>query len=142
MGAKGVEQGGERPRVILAEDEMLIALTIQDILEDNGYSVCDIAMTAQDVVEGAARHRPAIALVDVNLARGSNGLDAIGPLNGLGVPAVVVSGHASPKDAQAAGARGMISKPFDGRDLIQMIEYVLRGPGPGGARPPGSFAPA
>jgi DNA-binding NtrC family response regulator len=141
-GGTAVPDSQGRTSVILAEDEMLIALTIQDILEDHGYSVCEIAMTAQSVVEMARRHRPDIALVDVNLARGSNGLDAIGPLSDIGVPSIVVSGHASPKAARAAGAIGMLSKPFHNEDLIALIEHVLKGPAAGGTAPAGLFAKA
>lgn len=136
----GTPAAGRQVRVIIAEDEALIALTIQDILEDHGYAVCGIATTAQAVVDGAERHRPDIALVDVNLAGGSNGLDAIRPLTSIGVPAVVVSGHATPGDAAAVGARGMLRKPFGDRDLLALIDYVL-GRGPVHGKPPHGLLP-
>ncbi len=66
--------------LLVAEDEFLVALDLQTTLEENGYEVCGLAATARDAVALATRHRPNLALVDVNLARGSNGLDAVSQL--------------------------------------------------------------
>ena len=119
---------GDAPKAMLlvAEDEFLVALDLQTTLEENGYEVCGLAATAGDAVALAEQHRPNLALVDVNLARGSNGLDAVAALKQeFGIPAIVVTGHATAKDAQKAGALGCLTKPFDPRSLLPLIDSVL-----------------
>ena len=119
---------GDAPKAMLlvAEDEILVALDLQTTLEENGYQVCGLAATARDAVALAAQHRPNLAVVDVNLARGSNGLDAVATLKKeLGIPAIVVTGHATAKDAKNAGALGCLTKPFPPESLLPLIESVL-----------------
>ena len=115
-----------KPILLVAEDEFLVALDLQTTLEENGYRVCGLAATAKDAVDMAAEHRPNLALVDVNLARGSNGLEAVAKLKeDFGIPAIVVTGHGTAHDAKEAGALGCLSKPFDYDRLLPLIDSVL-----------------
>jgi CheY-like chemotaxis protein len=67
-----------------------------------------------------------LAVVDVQLAGGSNGLDAVKLMRErFSVPSIVVSGHARSEEAKAAGAVGLMSKPIDIKQLLRLIEYVL-----------------
>jgi DNA-binding response OmpR family regulator len=112
--------------LLVAEDEFLVALDLQTTLEEHGYQVCGLAATARDAVALAEQHRPNLALVDVNLARGSNGLEAVATLKEqLGIPAIVVTGHGTTKDAKNAGALGCLTKPFHPESLLHLIESVL-----------------
>lgn len=112
--------------LLVAEDEFIVALDLQTALEDHGYEVCGLAATATEAVTLASKHRPNLALVDVNLARGTNGLDAVAKMrNDFGIPAIVVTGHGTAQDAKKAGAMGCLTKPFNLDRLLPLIESVL-----------------
>lgn len=132
-------------RLLLAEDEILIAMEIQDSLEYNDYEVCGIAATAPEAVKLADRHKPILALVDVNLANGTNGLDAVREMReNLGTPSIIVSGHANEIDARRAGAVGWIAKPFRADDLLALVAYavaIVSGKDPPGPQPSGFIEP-
>lgn len=125
-------------KILLAEDEMLVAMDVEAFLQDDGYDVCGIAATAAEAIELAARHHPHLAIMDVNLASGSNGLDGVRVLmTRWNIPAIVVSGHANRQDAIAAGAVGWLQKPFRSEDLSRLVAYVLsRSQGGGDQVPP------
>ncbi|WP_192499296.1 response regulator [Skermanella pratensis] len=83
------------------------------VIEQLGHHVCATAQTAGQAVDLAEASSPDVALVDVALADGTDGLAATREIAGrLGVPVIVCSAHASPTDAYAAGARHFLMKPF------------------------------
>lgn len=64
------------PKILIVEDEMLIALDLKNRLERSGYQVLDLAASAAKAVELAVRERPDIILVDVVLKGARDGIDA------------------------------------------------------------------
>src|SRR4051812_14369930 len=100
-------------RLLIAEDNELVVLGLTLVIEQLGYEVSGIARTAMEAVTLAERHHPDLALVDVALADGSNGLSAARDISGrLGIPVIVCSAHATATDAHAAGASSFLMKPF------------------------------
>ena len=61
-------------RVLIVEDEALVALMIEEILVDAGFVVCGLADTAARALALALAHGPTVALVDVRLAGGEDGI--------------------------------------------------------------------
>jgi DNA-binding NtrC family response regulator len=120
------DQWKSKALLLVAEDEFVVALDLEISLEEKGYAVCGIALTAEDAVRLAERSPVDLAVVDVQLAGGSNGLDAVKLMRErFSVPSIVVSGHARSEEAKAAGAVGLMSKPIDIKQLLRLIEYVL-----------------
>lgn len=120
------DRSESRALLLVAEDEFVVALDLEISLEEKGYAVCGIALTAEDAVRLAERSPVDLAVVDVNLAGGSNGLDAVKLMRErFSVPSIVVSGHARSEEAKAAGAVGLMSKPIDIKQLLRLIECVL-----------------
>jgi DNA-binding LytR/AlgR family response regulator len=100
-------------RILVVEDEGLIALNLELILQRFG---CEIVGPISDVdgIVGAARtHRPDGAFLDVNL-RGRKVFDVLPEMMGLGIPCVLSSGYDDPM-LFPAPFRNMprIAKPFD-----------------------------
>jgi PleD family two-component response regulator len=58
--------GDEAPaaRILLAEDEMLVAMDVEACLQDEGYLVCGIAATAAEAVDLAAKFHPHVAIME------------------------------------------------------------------------------
>jgi CheY-like chemotaxis protein len=113
-------------RLLIAEDDELVVLGLTLVMEQLGYDVCGVARTAKEAVDIAERHRPDLALVDVALGDGSNGLCASRELSGhLGIPVIVCSAHATAADAHAAGASHFLMKPFGISALAEAVSSAF-----------------
>jgi two-component system, response regulator PdtaR len=56
-------------RALIIEDEILIALELEELLADLGYAICGLAPNGRQALNLAISHRPELALVDVRLER-------------------------------------------------------------------------
>jgi two-component system, response regulator PdtaR len=112
-------------RVLIVEDDALIAMAAEQILEEAGHQVvgwADRCRTAVDMVEA---ERPDLVVMDISLAGNRDGVDAaIIIRRRYGTPAVFVSAERR-RDvlarAQEAEPAGWVVKPFDGRELVAAI---------------------
>jgi DNA-binding NarL/FixJ family response regulator len=74
--ATNFESKLDRVRVLIAEDDFLIALQIQDALLTAGLQVVGTATTAEEVLDLASHERPALVIMDVRLAGRNDGVEA------------------------------------------------------------------
>jgi two-component SAPR family response regulator len=100
-------------RILVVEDEGLIALNLELILRRFGCDVVGPISQVDNIVDAARRHRPDGAFLDVNL-RGRKVFDVLPEMISLGIPCVLSSGYNDPMLFPAA-FRDMprIAKPFD-----------------------------
>jgi DNA-binding NarL/FixJ family response regulator len=61
-------------RVLIVEDEALVAMHLEMLLVDLGHEVCAVAACGRDAIAHASTHRPDVVLVDIRLAVGSSGI--------------------------------------------------------------------
>ncbi len=100
-------------RITIAEDEFLIAEELRMLIEDDGHRVVDVVRTGGELIAAVERRRPDLALVDVKLARGSDGLAAARTITERhNVPAIAVTAHLEPERAREAGLLGLLPKPY------------------------------
>jgi DNA-directed RNA polymerase specialized sigma24 family protein/CheY-like chemotaxis protein len=66
-----------KARVLIIEDEAVIAMDLSDIVTGAGHDVCATETTASGAVAAAKRERPDLVLADIQLADGSSGIDAV-----------------------------------------------------------------
>ncbi len=64
-------------RVMVIEDEAIIAMDLQDIVAEMGHAITGVARTAAGAVQLASKERPNLILSDIQLADGSSGIDAV-----------------------------------------------------------------
>src|SRR5262245_59636226 len=84
-------------RVMIVEDEALIAFDLEDIVAGLGYDVCATAASAPEAIDAARNHSPDIALMDIRLARGTSGIDAAREIyNSHNVRCIYLSGNLDP----------------------------------------------
>jgi DNA-binding response OmpR family regulator len=121
-----------KPRLIVAEDDLLIAWAVRVGLADQGYEVCGWADSGSEAVRLAELHRPDVAVVDFGLADGTDGMAAAREISSrLGIPVVMCSAHA---DADAGAQRvldevavvGWVSRPYRISDLNRLIAAAVR----------------
>ncbi|MDZ5647734.1 MULTISPECIES: response regulator [unclassified Nitrospirillum] len=65
-----------RYRIVVVEDEALIALGLEQILLLQGHEVCAVASSVDEAVDAVDRHRPDLVLMDVMLRGGGDGVEA------------------------------------------------------------------
>ena len=112
--------------VLIVEDQVLIAIHLQDLVEEAGHRVSAIAHDTAAAVAAAARQRPAFAIMDLRLANGSNGLDAAQQLyESYRVRCLFVSANIDDEvRRRVAELRplGFIGKPFLAADVIAAVQ--------------------
>lgn len=117
-------QGPEAPKVLIVEDEMLVALNLQSTLVELGYAAMGIAPDAETAL-ALAEQRPDIALVDVNLRDGKTG-PQIGEKLAQNYGATVLFVTANPRQLGdgVPGAVGVINKPYDDQVIGAALAFV------------------
>jgi DNA-binding response OmpR family regulator len=125
-------------KVLIVEDELLIADMIEDTLIANGYEVCGIASTVDEAVALGELHRPDLAVLDVRLARGDHGPDIARRLKSKGKFGVLYATGTDARNSTLSLADGeaLIAKPYSNQDLIRALAIVREIVTDGTATPP------
>jgi two-component system response regulator DesR len=118
-------------RLLLADDEDLIRGALAALLElESDLSVVAQAATSTAAVELAVRHRPDLAVLDLEMPPG-DGLDAAAEIRArLDIPIVLVTRHARPavlRRALARGVAGFVPKTTPASRLAEIIRDVHAG---------------
>jgi DNA-binding response OmpR family regulator len=115
-------------RILIVEDEMLVALDIQGTLESAGHTVIGIAMTIDEAAKISGNDCPDLALVNINLQEGRGaGIDfARDLLDKCGVPSLFVSGQAKEARENKDAALGYLGKPWGSRTLLASVDVAHR----------------
>lgn len=120
--------GRARLRVVVAENEGLIRLAIEEMLRELGHQVVGHATTAADAAHQAEITQPDIVLMDIHLDGPRNGIDAAREIKSrLQIPCLFVTAVASPKtraEALAVGGLGYLLKPVSIAELGQALSRV------------------
>ena len=112
------------PRVLVVEDDAIIGILLGEMLEGMGYDVCGIEATEHEAITAAARYRPDLMIVDVQLGEGS-GVSAIATIHrARPVPHVFVSGDIAKLRALKPGSI-TIRKPYREPELALVIQRAL-----------------
>jgi len=117
-------------KILIVEDEPLLATTLKHLIELNPrFQVTSIADDLASALEAVEERRPDLALVDLQLARGSTGFSVAVKLNELGVACLFTTGKAPPF-AMPDLALGCLAKPYSEEDVVRALkaaEDKLRG---------------
>lgn len=113
-------------RILIVEDEFLIAMVAEDELTDAGHEVVGIATTYDAALRLAEDHRPDLAILDVRLASLRDGIDVALDLRlRFAIPAILATGsHDEENLRRAAPARplGWLTKPYTPEALLDAVE--------------------
>ena len=111
-------------RVLVVEDEMTIALLMEDMLVELGYKVIDLAMRLPQALELAAVADFDFAILDVNLD-GRMSFPVAETLDARGLPYIFVTGYGSAGVDPAFRKNSIVmQKPFDLADLRASIQRL------------------
>jgi CheY-like chemotaxis protein len=108
-------------KILVVEDETMIALLMEDFLTDLGHEVTEMAMRLPEALEIAQRAEIDFAILDVNLA-GAVSFPVADVLTRRGVPHVFATGYGSAGIAPPYSERIILHKPVRLADLSRAIE--------------------
>ena len=126
-------------RVLIVEDEALLAMQLDALLMDAGHEVVGWAMTADEAMEIFHHAQPDLAFVDLQLRDGPTGTEVARQIQAASTSVVVfITANSKMLPEDFAGAAGVIAKPYSMHGIEAALTYLhegIRTPPPGCALP-------
>ena len=117
-------------KIVIAEDEAIIAENLRMLLEEFGYEVCGVAATGIEVLVLVERESPALVLMDINLRGEFDGIHtSLLIKNQFEVPTVYITGEMDTYTcdrAKLTDPLGFVTKPFTANDIKVAISLAVR----------------
>jgi len=115
-------------RILIVEDEAITAMHIEDMVCALGHIVVDTVESGPAAIAAATKLRPDLALIDIRLAKGTDGIDAgIEIRRNLDIPLVFITAHTDPatrKRANAVNPFGYVVKPFAMDQIAALLDRL------------------
>jgi CheY-like chemotaxis protein len=120
-------------RILIVEDEAILAMNLQDKLLDLGYEVPATAESGKQALELVDQVRPDLVLMDIKLKDGMDGLEAarLIHLKYQDIPIIFMTAYGDEHTIQraiASGSQGFLMKPFQPSQLNRMLVSALQNP--------------
>ena len=119
----------EKAKILVVEDEKIVAYDIQHTLKELGYDVLAMASSGEEAIEKTGKTYPDLVLMDIRLKGAMDGIEAAEQIRErFNIPVVYLSAHADDSTLQRAVATqsyGYILKPFKEKELQTTIETAL-----------------
>lgn len=116
-------------RILIVEDEHIVAMGIKRMLKSLGYTVTGVASSGEDAISKAESTFPDIVLMDIMLKGDMDGVEATREIKArLDIPVVYLTAYSDNNILERAKITepfGYIIKPFDEKDLYSSIEVAL-----------------
>lgn len=114
-------------RILIIEDEALVAMELRYVLEDLGHEVVGLAADAPTARSLAREGHVDLALVDIHLSDGPTGIELGRELGQQeGVTVLFMTANPGMVRDGVAGTIGVLSKPTDERAVQTAVDYALR----------------
>jgi CheY-like chemotaxis protein len=119
------------PRILIVEDEPILALELKEDLQDLGFEVSDVVADGDMVLHAFLRGRPDVVLMDIKLHGFRDGIDSASQIRGFyKTPIVYLSSYAEsevgPRLLRTA-PYAFLQKPYELGQLRELISQVIRG---------------
>jgi PAS domain S-box-containing protein len=119
----------EKKKILVVEDERIVAEDIKTKLEHVGYAVAGIASSGEGSIKKSEKYRPDLVLMDIVLEGKMDGIEAAAQiLSRFNIPVVYLTAYSDErtlKKAKVTEPFGFIIKPFEAQDLFTAIEMAL-----------------
>lgn len=114
-------------KILVVEDELIVARDIKKTLERNGFKVMGVARSTDKAMQIIEEGNPTLVLVDIFLKGDLTGIDLAHELNKKGIPFIYISANSNKAVLEAAKATnpyGFIVKPFREKDLLVTMDIA------------------
>ena len=116
-------------RILIVEDEIVVASEIKLRLDAMGYSVTGIVNNGRDAIKKADLYDPDVILMDITLKGKMTGLEATRAINAVNdIPVIFITAHTDKStldDAREASSHGIFTKPFSDVELQAAIQQAI-----------------
>jgi DNA-binding NarL/FixJ family response regulator len=120
---------GTGGRILVVEDEYLVASEIEAELVAAGFEVPGLARTADEAVRLALSLRPTLVIMDIRLAGRRDGIDAaLEIFRSSGIRSIFATAYGDPRTrarAEAAFPLGWLTKPYTALSLLAAVRQAL-----------------
>jgi two-component system, response regulator PdtaR len=118
-----------RSKIIIVEDEIIIALDLKLRLENLGYDVMTTVFNGEDAIKVAGEKNPDLVLMDIQLNGEMDGINVAQQIRNLyNIPFIYLTGsyeNALLERAKQTDPIGFINKPFDELEIQNLIEKAM-----------------
>jgi len=119
----------EKTRILIVEDEGLIARDIEDMVRNAGYEVCSVVGTGEDAIKKAETTHPDLILMDIILRGAMDGVDAAEKIREqFNIPVIYLTAHTDENTLERAKLTeplGYTLKPVEQKELMTVMEMAL-----------------
>ncbi len=116
-------------RILVVEDELIVAQSIKETLERSNYQVVALALSKDEAIQASDAFRPDVVLMDIRLDDENAGIEAATIIRErFRIPIIYLTAYSDEQTLQQAKATepfGFLSKPFTSKDLYTTIEIAL-----------------
>lgn len=114
-------------KILIVEDEFIVANNLRMILEEGGYTINGIAASAREAREHMQQHKPDLVLLDIKLKGKLSGIDIARELRAGHIPFIYLSAYANQailEEAKTTEPYGFLVKPVREKDLLVALEIA------------------
>ena len=118
----------DRARILVVEDEKIVAMDVSGSLAAQGYEVAGIVSTGEEAIRIANSEHVDLVVMDIRLKGEVDGLQAAEELRLSDIPVVYLTAYADESTLERAkldNSMGYILKPFEDRELHTIVEMAL-----------------
>tara|TARA_Y100000385_G_C13104558_1_gene646705 strand:+ start:2338 stop:2943 length:606 start_codon:yes stop_codon:yes gene_type:complete len=119
----------ENYRILIVEDEVLIAEDIRISLNELGYDISDICYDSENAMDSIYKSRPDMVILDINIRGSKNGIEIAEIINEkYQIPFIFLtslSDRDTLEKAKKTRPKGYLTKPFKDKDLLTTIEMAI-----------------
>lgn len=116
-------------KILVVEDEVMVAMTLEDTLEALGYEVAGTVDNGRDAVRLAAEKKPDLILMDIRIRGDIDGIETADKITqSMDIPVVFLTAHSDEQTLMRAlktQPYGFLIKPFRERELYSNIEMAI-----------------
>ena len=120
----------EKFKIMIVEDESIVAMELKDRLQRMGYVVTDICDSGSKALASVRANMPQVILMDIIIKGSEDGIETSARIrNEFDIPVVFLTAHSDPKTLQRAQTEtpyGYVLKPFKERELQITIDMALQ----------------
>lgn len=118
-----------KPKILIVEDELLIADDLRETLLSFGYEVTKIVSSGEDTLREIIKNAPDLVLMDIKIKGDLDGIDTAEIIfNQFNIPVIFLSAFSSEDTinrAKIADSYGFLEKPYETRELFLATDFAL-----------------
>jgi two-component system, response regulator PdtaR len=124
------DQSRKSHRILIIEDDLLIATQIEAALTEAGFDVIGVLTTGEEALRKAEAERPDLAIVDIRLAGDRDGVDtALELFRSHGIRCIFASAYSDQearRRAEVASPLGWLQKPYTMKALTDIVDAATQ----------------